>query len=70
MKAPSGAWCMFWALTTMRESPTASTVAASAVKGTHSPTSTPPRTGSRGSRCSTYRRASAIVLCIFQLPAM
>src|SRR3954447_6078818 len=68
--APSGSWCMFWASTWTSEPPSASTVAASAVKGAQSASSTPLPMGSRASRRCTYSRASAEVLYIFQLPAM
>src|SRR4051812_31045701 len=47
-----------------------STVAASDVYGTQSPTSTAPTVPIRSRRSGTYARASAIVLYIFQLPAM
>src|SRR5205085_258319 len=68
--APSGSWCMFCASTWTSEPPSASTVAASAVNGAHSASSTPLPIGSRArSRC-TYSRASDDVLYIFQLPAM
>src|SRR3954463_16234667 len=61
---------MFWASTFTSDPPSASTVALSAVKGGQSASSTPLPIGSRErSRC-TYSRASAVVLCIFQLPAM
>src|SRR5438270_1782999 len=60
---------MFCASTRTPEPSTASTATASAVNGTHSPTSTPLPTGSRPSSLSTYWRVSATVLCIFQLPA-
>src|SRR5687767_313121 len=42
----------------------------SAVYGTHSPTSTPVIPSSSRTRSATKLRASAGVLCIFQLPAM
>src|SRR4051794_72366 len=61
---------MFWASTWTSEPPSASTVAASAVKGAQSASSTPLPMGSRASRRCTYSRASAEVLYIFQLPAM
>src|SRR4051812_8854173 len=68
--APSGSWCMFCASTLTSEPPSASTVAARAVNGGHSASSTPLPIGRRDrSRC-TYSRASAEVLYIFQLPAM
>src|SRR4051794_1476206 len=61
---------MFWASTLISEPPRPSTVAASAVYGGHSATSTPLRSGSRASSFCVYSRASAVVLNIFQLPAM
>src|SRR4051812_8293380 len=61
---------MFCASTFTSEPPSASTVAPRAVKGTHRASSTPLPIGSRDSRRCTYSRASAAVLCIFQLPAM
>src|SRR3954454_2453319 len=61
---------MFCASTWTSDPPSASTVAASAVNGTHRASSTPFPIGSRDrSRC-TYSRASDAVLYIFQLPAM
>src|SRR5919204_6754950 len=49
----------------------ASTAAARAVNGTQTPTSTSPAAPSTRPRTSSrYERASAAVLCIFQLPAM
>src|SRR3954451_10995871 len=61
---------MFWASTFTSEPPKASTVAAKAVNGAHTASSTPFPIGSRDSSRCTYSRASAVVLCIFQLPAM
>src|SRR3954454_8770521 len=68
--APSGSWCMFCASTWTSDPPSASTVAASAVNGTDSASSTPLPIGSRDSSRCTYSRASPEVLYIFQLPAM
>src|SRR3954454_22364501 len=61
---------MFCASTFTSDPPRASTVVDKAVKGTHSESSTPLPIGSRDSSRCTYERASAVVLCIFQLPAM
>src|SRR4051795_11324127 len=61
---------MFWASTWTSEPPSASTVAASAVNGTLSASSTPLPIGRRDSSRCTYSRASLAVLYIFQLPAM
>src|SRR3954469_37821 len=61
---------MFCASTFTSDPPSASTVADRAVNGTQSASSTPLPIGSRDSSRCTYERASAVVLCIFQLPAM
>src|SRR3954469_3148312 len=68
--APSGSWCMFCASTFTSEPPRPSRVAASAVNGGQIATSTPLPSGSRASSFCVYSRASAVVLNIFQLPAM
>ena len=71
VKAPSGASCMFCAKTSMSV-PRARVrrSACSAVNGTQIATSTPSTSATSGASASTYASASAIVLYIFQLPAM
>src|SRR3954451_18882318 len=61
---------MFCASTFTWESPSASRVAASAVYGGHTASSTPLPIGSRASSFCAYSRAALAVLCIFQLPAI
>src|SRR5439155_4657807 len=64
VNAPLGRSCMFCANTATPRA--ASRAAASAVNGAQTATSTP----SRGRTAARNSRASACVLCIFQLPAM
>src|SRR6059058_4040229 len=61
---------MFCASTCTSDPPSASSVAARAVNGAHSASSTPFPIGRRDRSLCTYARASDDVLYIFQLPAM
>ena len=70
MYAPESASCMFCANTCTREPRVESTIACSAVYGGQIATSTPSAVATCGSSAAMNASASAIVLCIFQLPAM
>src|SRR4051812_9121560 len=68
--APDGSWCMFWASTLISDSFNPSRAAVSAVNGGQIASSTPLPIGRRASSFRPKSRASAAVMCIFQLPAM
>src|SRR3954451_4855751 len=69
VNGPSGASCMFCAYTVTPEPRVESTIACNAVNGTQMATSAV-AADTRGSRPWMYSSASAIVLYIFQLPAI